>query len=95
MKLRNRFDTRIGRFQMVGYAEWMYDFINDDIYTTLSDGTTSVETARISPDANLLNAGLGLGWICTDYLEVGIGYDGRFNDKYEEHMGTIMLDVMF
>jgi outer membrane autotransporter protein len=95
VKLRNRFDTRIGRFQTVGYAEWMYDFINDDISTTLSDGATTVKTAGISPDANLLNAGLGLGWICTDYLEVGIGYDGRFNQNYEEHTGSIMLDVRF
>lgn len=95
VKLRNRFDTRVGRFQTVGYAEWVYDFINDDIGSTLSDGTISVETARIAPGASLINAGVGLSWICTDYLDVGIGYDGRFNENYEEHMGTIMLDVRF
>ncbi len=95
VKLRNRFDTRVGRFQTVGYAEWVYDFINEEIGSTLSDGTISVETARITPGASLVNAGLGLSWICTDYLEVGIGYDGRFNENYEEHMGSIMLDVRF
>lgn len=95
VKLRNRIDTRFGRFQTVGYAEWLYDFINDDVSTTLSDGTTTVQTAGISPDANLLSAGIGLGWICTDYMEIGIGYDGRFNRKYEEHTGSVMLDIRF
>jgi len=95
VKLRNRFDTRVGRFQTIGYAEWAYDFINDDIESSLSDGTVSVVTARITPNASLLNAGVGFSWICTDYLEVGVGYDGRFNENYEEHMGTIMLDVRF
>ena len=52
-------------------------------------------TARIAPGASVINAGVGLSWICTDYLEVGIGYDGRFNENYEEHMGSIMLDVRF
>ena len=95
MKLRNRFDTQAGRFQTVGYAEWAYDVINDDIGSTLSDGTIPVETARIAPGASLVNAGIGLSWICTDYLEVGIGYDGRFNENYEEHMGSVMLDIRF
>jgi outer membrane autotransporter protein len=95
IKLRNRFDTKIGRFQTVGYAEWAYDFINDDMGSTLSDGTVTVGTARIAPGASLLNAGLGFSWICTDYLEVGLGYDGRFNENYEEHMGSAMLDVRF
>jgi len=95
MKLRNRFDTQAGRFQTVGYAEWTYDFINDDIGSTLSDGTISVGTARIAPGASLINAGVGFSWICTDYLEIGIGYDGRFNEDYKEHMGSVMLDVRF
>ena len=95
IKLRNRFDTQAGRFQTVGYAEWAYDFINDDIGSTLSDGTISVGTARIAPGASLINVGAGLSWICTDYLEIGVGYDGRFNENYEEHMGSIMLDVRF
>ncbi len=95
VKLRNRFDTRAGRFQTVGYAEWAYDFINDDIGTTLSDGTVTIGTARIAPGASVVNAGVGLSWICTDYLEVGLGYDGRFNENYEEHMGSIMIDVRF
>jgi uncharacterized protein with beta-barrel porin domain len=93
LKLRNRFDTPAGRFQTTGYAEWVYDFINDDIGYSLSQGSISVKTARVAPGASLLNAGLGLSWICTDYLEVGIGYAGRFNDNYEEHLGSLMLDV--
>ncbi len=95
VKLRHRFDTTTGRFQTVGYAEWAYDFINDDIGSSLSDGTISVGTARIAPGASVVNAGVGLSWICTDYLEVGLGYDGRFNENYEEHTGTIMFDVRF
>lgn len=95
VKLRNRLDTRHGRFQTVGYMEWLFDFINDDASTTLSDGITTVQTAGISPDANLLNAGIGIGWICTDYMEIGIGYDGHFNSKYTEHTGSVMLDIRF
>ncbi len=95
LKLRNRFDIQAGRFQTVGYAEWAYDFINDEIGSSLSDGTFSVGTARIAPAASVLNAGIGLSWICTDYLEVGFGYDGRFNENYEEHIGSIMLDIRF
>jgi len=95
VKLRNRFDTKAGRFQTVGYAEWAYDFINDEISSSLSAGEVSIETARVAPGETLINAGIGLSWICTDYLEVGVGYDGRFNDNYEEHMGSAMLDVRF
>ncbi|MEN7973583.1 MAG: autotransporter domain-containing protein, partial [Verrucomicrobiota bacterium] len=95
VKLRNRFDTRIGRFQTAGYVEWASDFINDDIGSSLSDTTVSVETAHVAPDENLLNAGIGLSWICTDYLEIGVGYDGRFSDNYEEHTGSAMLDIRF
>ncbi|MCK4564471.1 MAG: autotransporter domain-containing protein, partial [Verrucomicrobia bacterium] len=95
VKLRNRFDTTAGRFQTVGYAEWAYDFINDDMGSTLSDGTVTVGTARIAPGASVVNAGIGFSWICTDYLEVGLGYDGRFNENYEEHTGSIMFDVRF
>ncbi len=95
IKLRNRFDTQSGRFQTIGYVEWAYDFINDDMGSTLSDGTITVRTARIAPGASLLNTGVGLSWICTDYLEVGVGYDGRFNENYVEHLGSIMLNVRF
>ncbi|MCK5675561.1 MAG: autotransporter domain-containing protein [Verrucomicrobia bacterium] len=95
VKIRNRFDTEAGRFQIVGYTEWSYDFINDDIGSSLSDGTVSVGTARVAPGESLINAGVGFSWICTDYLEIGIGYDGRFNENYEEHMGSAMLDVRF
>ena len=95
IKLRNRFDTKAGRFQTISYAEWVYDFINDEIGSALSDGTVSVETARVAPGENLFNAGLGLAWICTDYLEVGLAYDGRFNENYEEHTGSFMLDIRF
>jgi outer membrane autotransporter protein len=94
-KLRHRFDTRSGRFQTVGYLEWAHDFINDDIDSSLSDGTITLNTARISPDENMINTGIGVSWICTDYLEVGLGYDGRFNENYDEHTGSIMMDIMF
>jgi outer membrane autotransporter protein len=95
VKLRNRIDTQAGRFQIAGYAEWVYDFISDDIESTLSDGTVSVDTARIAPGEHLINTGIGLSWICTEYLDVGIGYDGRFNADYEEHTGSAMLEVRF
>ncbi|VGO19856.1 autotransporter domain-containing protein [Pontiella sulfatireligans] len=95
LKLRHRFDTRYGRFQTVGYAEWTHDFLNEDVHATLSDGNARLRTASITPDEDLFNTGIGLGWICTDYLEVGIGYDGSFSDKYTEHMGSARLNVMF
>lgn len=95
LKLRNRVDTRIGRIQTTGYVEWMHDFLNEEIQSMLSAAATSVQTAGITPDENRINAGVGLGWTCTDYMEVGVGYDARFNENYEEHMGTLMLSVMF
>ncbi len=96
LKLRHRFDTGIGRFQTTGYAEWTYDFIQDEVYSTLSSGgLTGVETARVTPDQSGVNVGLGYSWICTDYMEIGVGYNGRFNDDYEEHTGSLMLDMMF
>lgn len=96
LKLRHRFDTPIGRFQTTGYAEWSYDFIQDDVHSTLSSGgLAGVETARVTPDESGINTGLGYSWICTDYLEIGIGYNGRFSDNYEEHTGSVMLDIMF
>jgi hypothetical protein len=30
-----------------------------------------------------------------DYMEIGVGYAGRFSEKYEEHTGALMLDIMF
>lgn len=96
LKARHRFDTRIGRFQTTGYAEWTHDFIQDDIYATMSaNGLPPVDMARITPDSDLLNAGLGFSWICTDYMEIGIGYNGRFSERYEEHAGSLMVDIMF
>ncbi|MDF7799683.1 autotransporter domain-containing protein [Pontiellaceae bacterium B1224] len=96
MKGRYRFDTNLGRFQTTGYAEWMHDFVQDDVTTTLSaDNLPPVSMAAIEPDADLLNVGLGLSWICRDYMEIGIGYNGRFSDGYEEHTGSLLIDIMF
>jgi T5SS/PEP-CTERM-associated repeat protein len=95
LKCRYRFDTRYGRYQLTGYGEWMHDFIQDDIDTSLAVEGFTVNTAEISPDTDMVNAGAGLSWICTDYMEVGIGYNGRFSDNYEEHNGSIIVDVMF
>ncbi|MBN2162714.1 MAG: autotransporter domain-containing protein [Pontiellaceae bacterium] len=95
MKFRHRFDTSIGRFQTTGYGEWTYDFIQDDVSAQLSSGASTVNTVQISPDESGINTGIGFSWICTEYLEVGIGYNGRFSDHYEEHTGSIMIDTMF
>jgi len=96
IKLRHRFNTQIGRFQTTGYAEWAHDYIQEDIYSTLSaNGLPAVDMARISPDADMFNTGLGFSWLCTDSLEVGVGYNGRFSDRYEEHTGSVMLNLMF
>jgi outer membrane autotransporter protein len=96
MKGRYRFDTNLGRFQTTGYAEWMHDFIQDDVTTTLSaNNLPSVSMATIESDADLLNVGLGMSWICRDYMEIGIGYNGRFSDGYEEHTGSLLIDIMF
>jgi outer membrane autotransporter protein len=96
LKARYRVDSRIGRFQVTGFAEWTHDFINGDVYSSLSaNGLPAVDMARISPDADVVNAGLGLSWMCTDYLEIGAGYNGRFSDRYEEHAGSLLLDIRF
>jgi outer membrane autotransporter protein len=96
LKMRHRFDTQIGRFQTTGFAEWAHDFIEDDVSATLTaQGFPSVGTGSITPDADTFNVGLGYSWITTEYLEVGIGYNGRFSDDYEEHAGSLMLDIMF
>ena len=96
LKMRHRFDTRIGRFQTTGYAEWAHDFIDDDVSVTMKvKGFPSVSTGGISPDADTINVGLGYSWICTDYMEIGIGYSGRFSENYEENTGSLMLDIMF
>lgn len=96
LKLRHRFDTPVGRFQATGFAEWTHDFIQEDLHATLSaNGLAPVDMADISPDADTANTGLGLSWICTDYMEIGIGYNGRFSENYEEHTGSLMLDLMF
>ena len=95
-KMRHRFDTRVGRFQTTGYAEWTHDFMDDDVSTKLTaDGFPSVTTASLSPDTDTANVGLGYSWTCRDYMEIGVGYAGRFSEKYEEHTGVLMLDVMF
>ncbi len=96
LKLRHRFDSSAGRFQLTGYAEWTYDFIQDDVYTTLSSGgLPAARTALISPDDSGFNVGVGYSWMRTDYMEIGVGYTGRFSDSYEEHTGSLMMDVMF
>ncbi len=96
LKARHRFDTRKGRIQTTGYAEWLHDFLQQDVDSQLSvGGLGPIDTARISPDADIFGMGAGLSWIYTDYLEFGIGYNGRFSDHYEEHTGSIMIDVRF
>ena len=101
LKARYRFDTRIGRFQTTAFAEWTHDFIQEDIYSTLSaEGAAGqnlppVDMARITPESDVGNTGLGFSWICTDYMEIGIGYNGRFSKNFEEHSGSLMLDIMF
>ncbi|HSR87897.1 MAG TPA: autotransporter outer membrane beta-barrel domain-containing protein, partial [Pontiella sp.] len=96
LKMRHRFDTRVGRFQTTGYAEWAHDFMDDDVSAKLTaDGFPSVSTASLSPDTDTVNVGLGYSWISREYMEVGIGYAGRFSENYEEHTGVLMLDIMF
>ncbi|QBG48797.1 autotransporter outer membrane beta-barrel domain-containing protein [Verrucomicrobia bacterium S94] len=102
LKARHRFDTSIGRFQTTGYAEWTHDFVQDEIATEMQQvndvlglNTAPVTQAAIKPEEDLFNIGLGLSWRSTEYMEIGIGYNGRFSDDYEEHMGSLMLDVMF
>ena len=95
LKMRYRTDTGLGRIQLSGYGEWTYDFIQDDISTTLSSGPASVETISVAPDESGMNAGLGISWISTDYMEIGVGYNGRFSDHYEEHSASVMIDTRF
>jgi outer membrane autotransporter protein len=96
LKLRHRFDSPVGRFQTTAFAEWSYDFIQDEVYSSLaSDGLPKVQTARILPDESGSHVGIGLSWFSTDYMEVGVGYNGRFSDSYEEHAATVMFDIMF
>lgn len=101
MKMRHRFDTGIGRFQTTGYAEWTHDFVQDEIATEMQAtdilGLTSapITQAAIKPEQDIFNVGLGFSWRSTDYMEIGIGYNGRFSKDYEEHSGSLMLDLMF
>ncbi|MDF7806944.1 autotransporter domain-containing protein [Pontiellaceae bacterium B12219] len=96
MKGRYRFDTNLGRFQTTGYAEWMHDFVQDDTTTTLSaNNLPPVSMSAIKPDSDLLNVGVGLSWICRDYMEIGIGYNGRFSDGYAENTGSLLIDIRF
>lgn len=96
LKARYRMDTGLGRIQTLLYAEWLHDLDQEDVQTVLSDGTApSVGLAVVSPDADIFNTGLGLSWFRSDFMEVGIGYQGRFSEHYEEHTGSLMLDVMF
>jgi outer membrane autotransporter protein len=96
LKLRHRFDSSVGRFQLTGYAEWTYDFIQDDVSTTLASGSlAATQTEIISTDDSGVNVGIGYSWMRNEYMEIGIGYNGRFSDSYEEHTGSLMLDIMF
>jgi len=101
LKGRYRFDTAIGRFQTTGYAEWTHDFVQDNIASTLQADAVAglraapVTMAAIKPEDDLYNVGLGLSWRNTEYMEIGIGYNGRFSDDYEEHAASLMLDIMF
>lgn len=96
VKARYRMDTGLGRFQATGFAEWTHDFVQDDVQAVLSaNNLLPVGMDNISPDPDSTSVGLGLGWISTDYLEVGIGYNGRFSEHYEEHTGSLMFDIMF
>jgi len=96
LKLRHRFDTRVGRFQTTGYAEWNHNFVDDDIYATAGvSGSPHIGLSRISPDPDSVLGGIGFSWMSTDYLEIGIGYNGRFSENYEEHTGSAMIDIRF
>lgn len=96
LKGRYRFDSPAGRIQLTGFAEWSHDFVEDEVGTTMqADGLAPVRMMSISPDADTFIAGAGLSAITTDYMEIGIGYNGRFSENYEEHMGSLMLDIMF
>ncbi|MBT8042778.1 MAG: autotransporter domain-containing protein, partial [Pontiella sp.] len=96
LKARHRFDTRIGRFQTTAYAEWLHDLVNEDVNTTVLPGLSStIDLARVAPDANVINTGVGLSWIRSDAMEIGVGYHGRLSEDYEEHIGSLMLDIMF
>lgn len=95
LKLRQRIDSRIGRFQLTGYAEWAHDFLQDDSYSSLSAGQSSVDTARVSPDEDVFSAGVGGSWIFTDSLEIGFGYNGRYSENYEEHSASAIINLMF
>lgn len=94
-KLRNRFDTRWGRIQTSAYAEWSYDHVNDHFSTTLRQGSDLFHASVITPSAEMINTGVGVSWTADDNYEIGLGYDARFNENYQEHLGTIMINVMF
>ena len=96
LKLRHRLDTDQGRFQTTAYAEYAHDVIQEDVYATLAaTGLAARNMARVTPDADVVNVGAGISWICTDALEIGVGYNGRFSDQYEEHTTSAMLNVRF
>jgi len=96
LKGRFRFDTLVGRVQATGYAEWLHDFVQDEVQEVLStEDLAPVSMYAIKPDTDIVNTGLSLGLICTDYMEIGVGYNGRFSEHYEEHTGSLLLDIMF
>lgn len=94
-KLRNRLDTRYGRFQAAGYLEWATDLIGDEVDAKISDGNITVRTDPIDPNGPNLHTGVGISWIPANGVELGVGYDGRFNEHYEEHQGNVSLNIMF
>ncbi len=96
LKGRYRFDTGRGRFQLTGFAEWTHDFVDNTVDSDIKASSLStVTTSAINPAQDIIGTGLGFSWICTEYMEVGIGYNGRYSSDYEEHSGSLMLDIMF
>uniref|UniRef100_UPI003566FDE1 autotransporter domain-containing protein n=1 Tax=Pontiella sp. TaxID=2837462 RepID=UPI003566FDE1 len=101
LKARHRFDTNLGRFQTTAFAEWTHDFVQDEIASTLEPDSVAglrsapVTMSAIKPEDDMFTIGLGLSWRNTEYMEIGVGYNGRYSDDYEEHTGSLMLDIMF
>ena len=58
-----------------------------------SAGLAPTTTAVISPDESGINAGIGYSWICTDYMELGIGYNTLWRKMKKYGLQQLLLTL--
>ncbi|MBR6355964.1 MAG: autotransporter outer membrane beta-barrel domain-containing protein, partial [Alphaproteobacteria bacterium] len=89
-------ETTYNRFKPNAYLGVMYDVVSDsdNAVVSLGNGESYTVNGKKMPRFGV-ELGIGSMVSLTDHFEIGIGYEAKFREKYQDHSGWASIKYTF